>query len=208
MYILERILRSDAIIIFSDEIVDLKSQIHCCRLRTSLDKIWKMEIPVVEKGLPADDTLIDNDIPWRPRIVSDVKRGYNGLKYSSVVEDLVKRCFNDLPDSKLVNALIGSFIELLKLMGWSDKQIIIGSTLQRRRYANDSQFLLNLCAEAEVQKLYGGYRQFQQLDRKIFHDNDIEIVHQQWTDAYKLNARDSALDMLARYASSQISELF
>lgn len=207
MYIVQRIFHSDVVILFSNGVVDQKTQTNKCRIRTALDQIWQLKIPVQKMGLPTDETQIDNDVPWRDRIINDVRRGYRGLPFAKRAEELARRSFTDAQDDWFVNALMNSMTATLEFMDWGKKDIIRGSTLQRRRYNDESEFVLNLCLEAGVDKLYGGSRMLRELRPRLFKENQVELEVQRWDGTQQINALDSALDLISRYDLSEIPEI-
>lgn len=205
---IERIRRSDIIIIVSDRPVDDKNRVNRCMIRTSLDRMWTLTIPVKEEHLPADKTEIDTATEWKEKILKDVARGYNGLKYADVAHSFVKRCFDGCKSQNLIDWLLLSFLNTLDLIGWPNKIVIRGDSLQRKRYENESAFLLNLCLEAEADRLIVGRNQKLNLNQRLFQRNQVALDLQQWYGTKYVNARDSILDIVARYGPKEIDSLF
>lgn len=207
IFVAERILRSDVVIAFSNGIIDHETQINKCRIRTNIDSIWQFKIPLEQSGVPVDEAVVDEDYKWRERILTEVRSGYNGLKNAHRAESLARRAFADRTNRLLVNQLMSALNETLECLEWNKKVIVRGSTLQRRRYETESEFVLNLCLEAGVERLYGGKRMFRNLNTKLFMDNQVQLVVQRWNGNSKINAMDCALDMIARYDLSEISDV-
>jgi hypothetical protein len=166
-------------------------------------------IPVVQEYLPADETEIDKTIEWLEKMLKDVSRGYMGLSHADVAHNLVKHCFDGCTSNALIDWLLLSFLRTLELIGMGQKTVHRGDSHQRARYSNDSEFLLNLCLETEVDRLIVGRTQKVNLNQRLFSRNQVELDMQNWYGNSRVNARDSILDIVARYgAGSGIGDLF
>lgn len=207
-YMLERIRRSDVIIILSDRCVDDKNRVNRCMIRTALDKMWTIMLPVVEEHFPADETRIDNTLPWHDKMLKDVARGYAGLKYGDTVHNFVQHCFDGCHSEWLLDWLLLCFINTLELVHWQHKIVHRGDSRQRRRYSNDSEFLLNMCLETEADRLIVGRNQKVNLNQRLFQRNQVELDLQSWYGTKSVNPRDSVLDIVARYGTTEIDKLF
>lgn len=204
---IERIKRSDIIIIVSDTPVNERNRVNRCMIRTAMDRMWTLTIPVVTEQLPADETKIDQNIPWHEKMLKDVMRGYHGLKYGDAAHNFVKHCFDGCNSDQLIDWLLLSFLNTLELVGWGKKEVIRGDSHQRNRYGNESDFLLNLCLEKEADRLIVGRTQKFNLNQRLFQRNQVELDMQNWFGTSKMNARDSVLDIVARHGTD-IDALF
>jgi hypothetical protein len=203
----QRLNRSDVIIILSDRIVDDKNRVNRCMIRTAMDRFWTLGIPVVQEYLPADETEIDKTIEWHDKMLKDVSRGYMGLSHADMAHNLVKHCFDGCKNEWLIDWLLTSFLRTLDVIGMSNKIVHRGDSRQRRRYSNESEFLLNLCLETEVDRLIVGRTQKINLNQRLFQRNQVELDLQNWYGNKSVNARDSILDIIARYGTSDIPGL-
>lgn len=207
-YMMERIRRSDVVIIVSDRIVDDKNRVNRCMIRTAMDRFWTLSIPVAREFLPADETEIDQTIEWHDKMLKDVARGYMGLAHADVAHNLVKHCFDGCTSKALIDWLLFSFLRTLDLIGMGNKIIHRGDSHQRNRYSNESEFFLNMCLETEVDRLIVGRTQKVNLNQRLFQRNQVELDMQNWYGTKFLNARDSILDIVARYGTKEIDGLF
>lgn len=206
-YLFERISRADVILTLSDKIVDDKNHVNRCLIRTAMDRMWNLMIPIDQKGVPADECKAVDTIAWREKIRKDVQRAYVGLKHSDAAISVVREAFPDGQSEWLVDHLLHSFSTVLSRIGW-EKEILRGDSLQRRRYSSEDEYLLNLCLEAEVGALIVGHRQKSNLNQRLFRKNDIELVVQDWYGSNFITARDSILDMIARHGTEELSKKF
>jgi WbqC-like protein family len=207
-YMIERIRRSDIVIIVSDRIVDDKNRVNRCMIRTAMDRFWTLTIPVVQQYLPADETEIDKTIEWHDKMMKDVSRGYMGLAHANVAQNLAKHCFDGCNSQALIDWLLLSFLRTLDLAGFGNKLVHRGDSHQRRRYSNDSEFLLNMCLETEADRLIVGRTQKINLNQRLFQRNQVELDLQNWYGNKFINSRDSILDIVARYGTNEIDGLF
>jgi hypothetical protein len=206
-YLFERISRADVILTLSDKIVDDKNHVNRCLIRTAMDRMWNLMIPIDQKGVPADECKVVDTIAWREKIRKDVQRAYTGLKFSDVALSVVREAFPEGQSEWLVDHLLHSFTTVLNRIDWK-KEILRGDSLQRRRYSTEDEYLLNLCLEAEVGALIVGHRQKSNLNQRLFRKNDIELVVQDWYGSNFITARDSILDMIARHGTEDLAKKF
>jgi hypothetical protein len=211
MYIMERVRRSEVVIILSDPIINEKSPLNRCTIRTAVDKMWHLTVPVASNsGLAADKCGVPLTDAWRRHIIREVTRGYGGLLHLPDAVDLVEKCLAEAGSDKqewLVDVLMTSFIRLLDELKW-EKEVFRGDSLQRRRYGSDSEFLLNLALEAELDSLTVGNRQKQDLNQKLFRKNGIGLAAQQWQRPTGMGAHDCILDVVARNGLAKAKAMF
>lgn len=206
-YLFERISRANVILTLSDKVVDEKNHVNRCMIRTVMERMWHLTIPINAKGIPADECRVVETLEWRKKMRSDVMRGYTGLKFSQTALEIVAEAFPEGQSEWLVDHLLHSFLVVLKKIAW-EKEIIRGDTLQRRRYSNDDDYLLNLCLEAEADALIVGHTQKQNLNQRMFRKNGIELLTQDWYGSNYITARDSILDMIARHGPDDLLKKF
>lgn len=206
-YLFERISRADVVLTLSDKIVDEKNHVNRCMIRTGMDRMWNLTIPIDQKGVPADECRVVDSIAWREKIRKDVARAYAGLKYVDMAAALVRDAFPDGHSEWLVDHLLQSFTMALHRIGW-DKEILRGDSRQRRRYTNDDDYLLNLVLEAEADVLILGHTQKTNLNQRLFKKNGIELLTQDWYGSNFITARDSILDMVARHGTEGLAKKF
>lgn len=202
-YLFERIARADVVLTLSDKIVDEKNHVNRCLIRTSVDRMWSLTVPIAEKGIPADECRVVNTIQWKEKIRHDVYRAYVGLTHAGVAQQLVRDSFPDWQPEFLVDHLLHSFTTVLHRIGWK-KEILRGDSRQRRRYTNDDDYLLNLALEAEADALIIGHTQKTNLNQRLFRKNGIELLTQDWYGSAFANARDSILDVIARNGAENV----
>lgn len=206
-YLFERISRADVILTLSDKIVDEKNHVNRCLIRTALDKMWSLTIPIEGKGSPADECTVPEISPWRIKMRKDVQRAYTGLTFHNEAIDVMNHAFPEGQSDWLVDHLLHSFVTVLDKIQWK-KDIIRGDSRQRRRYNNDDEYLLNLCLEADADALIVGHTQKTNLNQRLFKKNNIELLVQDWYGSNYITPRDSILDMIARHGTQDLAKKF
>lgn len=201
-YMMERINRSETVIVLSNAVVGEFNPVNKHRIRTAIDHIWALTIPLVRENLPADKCEVMPGAAWRRFILNDVSKAYGGLLHSRQALELADKCLPKVRHPWLVDILMHTFINLLEELHW-DKEIIRGDSLQRRRYKDESEFLLNLALEREVDVLIVGYKQMKSLDQRLFRKNSVKLVEQHWQRPKNLGKTDSFLDVVARMGIDQ-----
>lgn len=208
MYMMERISRSETVLVPSHHVVGQQNPINKCKIRTATDRIWALTVPLVEENLPADKSRVAPMLSWRKYILKDVAKAYNGLLFASEAQGMVERCIAKENSPWLVDVLLDGFMNILKELGW-EREIIRGDSLQRRRYKDESEFLLNLALEADLDCLIVGHHQMRyQLDRRLFQRNGVGLSTQFWQRPAILGETDSFLDAVARVGVAQAKAMF
>ena len=205
---MHRVMNSDVILILSDRTVNDKNHVNRSMIRTATDRYWSLTVPVETEGLPADESRVDTKMPWKHKLFSDTTRAYTGLNHLDEVQHFTKHCFDGVEGDALVDWLLAAFVATMKMLKWDRKQIFRGDTLQRRRYSNESEFLLNLALESESDRLIVGRTQKVNLNQRLFQRNQVDLELQNWYGNKKINSRDSILDMIARYGAEGVEALF
>jgi len=189
--------------------VDYRHRVNICGIRTALDRIWRLTIPVTQENLIADISMVDNKIPWRDQMCDDVKRAYVGLPGADAARSLVRNSFKGVrSDGWLVDYLFNAFLLSLEQIHWKPRDVFRGDSHQRARYKNESEYILNLCLEAEIDRLIVGYRQRHRLGIKLFESNGVRLEVQEWEETQAMQSRDSILDVIARHGTENIEALF
>src|SRR6266571_3261786 len=112
-YLLERISRADVILTLSDKAIDERNHVNRCPIRTAIDRVWSLTIPIDQKGVPADECQVVDQIPWRSKLYKDVQRAYAGLKFSDTAVELVRAAIPQQQSEWLVDHLMHSFLTVL-----------------------------------------------------------------------------------------------
>jgi hypothetical protein len=185
--------------------------INRCTIRTSGGNVWPLMVPVErsEEDIPADECVVHGTKAWRRKLLDDVAYAYGRLHCRADALVLAEKCLIPPTDGRrelLVDVLMGSFVTLLDELGWQ-KEIIRGDTLQRRRYANPDEFLMNLALEGEIDSLLVGHRQKQNLNQQMFSANDINLVPQYWKRPSSVGMNDCFLDSIARVGMGRTRQL-
>lgn len=207
--------QADVIILLTDKELSPKSyqhHAHRCTIRTGYDEYRSIWIPLLRQGddpKPVDLVRIQNQgHDWQKQFIRDVRRAYIGLPFQKEVEQLVVEGLQKINSPWLVDALMNLFFSTIKTLGWKNKTVILGDSLQRRRYKDESTFLLDLCMRAECEKIILGVKQIDQLNRKLFMKNEIALTPQRWHPDDTIPWKDSIIDLLARHPVAKIEELF
>jgi hypothetical protein len=202
LYMMQRVRHSDAVLIVSDSPVNDYRPLNKCALRTLTDRRAHLTIPITSPdGTPADQCTIPPHDEWKKQAIKVVTQAYGGLRYADEVIDLVDKCLKDDSETRspwLVDVLLGGFVRMLDELRW-DKQVLRGDTLQRHRYRDNSEFLLNLALEAEIDMLIVGGRQFDAINQKLFRKCGVELRAQHWNPPRGLGKTDCFLDAVARF---------
>lgn len=214
-FLYQRISQADVIIVLTDKELSPKSfqhHAHRCTIRTAYDEYRSIWIPLSKtesKALPVDHVKIQSQgHEWQKQLLRDVRRAYNGLPYQPEIEQLIAQGLQKINSPWLVDALMNLFLGTLAKLGWQNKKVIRGDSLQRRRYKDESAFLLDLCLHAECERLILGNKQIEGLNRKLFIKNEIALSPQLWKPGPAFPFQDSIIDLMVRHPVTKIEEIF
>ena len=202
LFLFERALNSDVVLVLSDRRLDDKNHASQCFLRSAAGDTRKIDIPVRKKGVPIDDVDVPECSNWFPQMQKEVRRIYCGLPLALTATDLVSQLLPPYASPWLTDYLMHPFVMTLRWLGW-EKEIVRGDSRQRNRYATDCDYLLDLCRENRCQRLIVGTGPETQC-RGLFHKAGVVVVPQHWDGSRTLRGRDSILDAVARLSAADI----
>lgn len=210
MYHMERILRADTVIVRSDGLVNDDCRPYRCAVRPTFGKRSYVSMRLKRGYMPADLCRVAPQIHWRKKMAEDLRRAYMGLLHADLAQSIAHQGFDAVPQSSdwLVDYLMASLAAVLKELGWGEKEIIRGSTHQMVRYRNESEYVLNLCLEANADMLIIGASDWRRLNWKMFTENGVAARVQEYRGTPQLSSLDSILDVVARHGTSNIEGLF
>jgi len=202
VFLFERALNSDVVLVLSDRWLDNENHASQCFLRSAAGGTQKIDIPVRKKGVPIDDVDVPGCSNWFPQMQKEVRRIYCGLPLALAATELVSQLLPPYTSPWLTDYLMHPFAMTLRWLGW-EKEVVRGDSRQRNRYATDCDYLLDLCLENRCQRLIVGTRPETQC-RGRFHKAGVAVVHQHWDGSRILRGRDSILDAVARFSAAEI----
>ena len=91
VFLFERVLNSDVILLLSDRRLDQRNHASHCILRSAAGGKAKIEIPVQKNGVPIDDVDVPECSPWFPDMQKEVRRIYSSLPLASAASELVSQ---------------------------------------------------------------------------------------------------------------------
>jgi hypothetical protein len=204
VFLFERVLNSDVVFVLSDRRLDDRNHANQCFLRSAAGGTRKIEIPVRNKRVPIDEVDVPEPSTWFPDMQIEVRRIYAGLPLASAASELVSQLLPPYTSPWLTDYLMHPFVMTLRWLGW-EKEIVRGATVQRGRYAEDSEYLLDLCLQNGCKHFIVGTGP-EITYRRLFRSEGVTLVSQQWKGSSTLPARDSILDAVARFPAADILE--
>jgi hypothetical protein len=205
LYIWNRVLASDVVVLLTEKRQEGRVRFNRCSIRTSQDAMRRLEIPIVESSAEEDWLVVKPPITWKKDLLREVRRAYRGLPFADAALALVDKCLTAAEGQKLVDYLLTVWLETLDYLGL-EKTIVRGASLERRRYASYTDFLIGICRENECNRLYLGIEQMKGLDRPLVAAAKIALAGQDWKAPKAFPERDSILDAIARFPPTKIVE--
>jgi hypothetical protein len=207
-YLMHRIKDVDTIIVLTDSKLDAENHVNRCTIRTATHAFRSLSIPVMNPGHPTDEVLVEQQQLWLPQFMRDLRRSYRGLKLADDVENFVGTTMSSVQTRWMTDYLLETFLALLKKMGWQDKEVIRGSSALRRRYGNETEYLLDLCIDSACDRVIVGNNQQQAMNQRMFRRNEMALVPHKWEGTPAISARDCILDVLARFPVQEVKTQF
>ena len=210
VYHFERIQSADAIILRSDRVVDNHSRPHRCAIRPFSGKRSYLGLRLTRDNLPTDVCRVSPQAHWRKRFIDEVRNSYRNLPFAAQAQGLVTEFLDSVPEKSdwLVDYLMSSLFTTLEMVGWGDKEIIRGDSLQAARYRNETEYLLNLCLEVDADVLIIGANEWRQVNQRIFNENGVALKVQDYVSKNpNTPTLDSILDLIARHGTDNICDL-
>lgn len=207
-FFLHRIRDADTIILLTDQPVDALNHVNRFVIRTASHTRQSITIPIEQGGIPTDEVRVKDRALWEAQMLRDLRRFYRGLLHADMAQEFVAGILSQASSPWLTDYLMTTFTSLLSIMGWSKKTVIRGCSQRRRRYAQESEYLLDLCIDADCDRLVVGGRQQAAMNQRMFRRNDIQIQCHKWDGTSKISSRDSILDVIARIPISEVMKEF
>jgi len=91
VFLFERALNSDVVLVLSDPWLDDENHASQCFLRSAAGGTQKIDIPVRKKGVPIDDVDVPECSNWFPQMQKEVRRIYCGLSLALAATELVSQ---------------------------------------------------------------------------------------------------------------------
>ena len=204
VFLFQRVLSSDVVFTLSDRRLDDKNHANECVLRSASGTRRKIEIPVRTRRVPIDEVDVPEPVTWFPGMQKEVQHIYRGLLLASAATALVSQLLPPYTSPWLTDYLMHPFVMTMRWLGW-EKEIVRGDHLQRRRYASDCEYLLDLCLENRCQRLIVGTGPETKC-RELFCKAGLALVSQRWDGSKDLLGRDSILDAVARFSAADINK--
>jgi len=204
LFLFQRVLSSDVVLVLSGRRLYDRNHASRCILRSSVGSSWNIEIPVQRKEVPIDDVEVPDLSTWFPEMQNEVRRIYAGLPLASAASELVAQLPPPYTSPWLTDYLMHAFVMTLNQLGWK-KEIVRGDSRQRKRYANDCDYLLDLCREKRCQRLIVGTGPETRC-WELFRNAGVRLISQDWVGSGALRGRDSILDAVARLSVAEILE--
>ena len=205
LYIWNRVLASDVVLLLTEKRQEGRVRFNRCSIRTGQDGMRRLEIPTVESDAEEDWLVVKPPITWKKELLRDVRRAYRGLPYAEAALALVDKCLTAAEGQRLVDYLVTVWLETLDYLGL-EKTVVRGASLERRRYASYTDFLIAICRENECNRLYLGIEQMKGLERPAVAAAKITLMGQDWKAPKAFPERDSILDAIARFPPARILE--
>lgn len=204
MFLLHRVKRADVIIVLTDKNIDETNHVNRCVIRTAMESYRSLTMPVLSIGLPVDRAVVPDRRTWGAQFARDIRRAYRGLVNTEEMEALVAETLSRVNSPWLTDYLMEMFVVVLERLGFGDKKVVRGSSGHRRRYPNESEYILDMCIEHDCDKVIVGRGQQLAMQQRLFRRNDLSILTQKWEGSKELPPRDSVLDVMARLPIEEI----
>ncbi len=205
VFLLQRVLAADVIVVLTDRQLDDKNHVNRCVIRPASGIMRTIEIPVRATGLRIDQTEVPAHSTWFPAMEDQVRRAYSGLEMAPEACTLLSESMSRARSSPwLVDYLMNAFMTTMQYLGLqSEKEVFRGDSLERKPYVADSDYLLNYCLENRCNRLLVGTGPEGKWQER-FSRAGVRIVRQQWHGSATLRAQDSILDAVARLSANNI----
>ena len=205
LYIWNRVLASDVVVLLTEKRQEGRVRFNRCSIRTSQDGMRRIEIPIFDSDAEEDWLVVKPPIEWKSTLLRDVRRAYHRLPHAEAAVKLLDKCLTVAEGQKLVDYLMTVWLETLDYLGLQ-KTVVRGVSLERRRYASYTDFLIGICRDNECNRLYLGIEQMKNLERPAVAAAKVTLVGQDWKAPKAFPERDSILDAIARFPPARILE--